>query len=124
MERDANYIVIGLLGGERAASGLGVKPERQRGRILGREAIFHLPRPKPAGRAIFRDLFEKIVVRVKEKRQARRKVVHAQPRLDGGLDVSQSVVKRERELLHRARSGLADMVAADADRMIERRRLQ
>src|SRR5439155_6148252 len=106
-------IVIGLLGGERAASGLGVKPERQRGRIFDREAIFHLPRPKAAGRAIFRDLFKEIVVRVKEKGQTRRKVGHAQPRLDGGFDVSQSVVKRESKLLRRARSGLADMVAAD-----------
>jgi len=56
-------------------------------------------------------------VRVEEEGQPRREIVDVEPGADTGLDVGEAVGEGERELLHGGRSRLADMVAADADRV-------
>ena len=70
-----------------------------------------------AGRAELGDLLQQVVVGVEEERQPRAEAVHLQPRGEGGLDVGDAVGQRERDLLHRRRARLADVVAADRDRV-------
>ncbi len=81
--------------------------------ILGAVAIPHGLRPDLARRAILRDLFEEIVMRVEEETKPWREGIYRKPALDGPIDVFESVAQRERQLLHRRRSGFADVVTGD-----------
>ncbi len=76
-----------------------------------------MPSPDAACRAVLADLLEKIAVRVEEERQAWREGIDVQAPLHGGFDVSEAVGQRERELLHRGRSSLANVITADRNRM-------
>ncbi len=79
-----------------------------------------MPRPDPPRRPVLRDLLEEIEVRVEEERKPRREVVDVEPTLDRPLHIGEPVGERERELLHGGRTGLANVVAGDRDRMPER----
>ena len=118
LQRDAHDVVVGLLRGQRAAGRLRVEAQLQRPRVGGAEAVAHDPRPQAAGGAELGDLFEEVVVGVEEERQplaervrrrARRRPPPARRRC--------ALAQRERHLLHRRRAGLADVVAADRDRV-------
>ena len=90
-----------------------MRSQHHRFRILRAEAILHDSRPHPARGAELGDLFEKIVVQVPEERQPLREVVDSDTALDGFLDVADAIGKRECQLLHGGRAGLADVVAGD-----------
>src|SRR5438105_2659891 len=77
----------------------------------------HDARPQPPRRAKLGDLFEQIVVRVEEERNARRKLVDGESCLDCGLDVSNRIGERKRQLLHRGRAGFANVITADRNRI-------
>ncbi len=106
-----------LLGGQADAGRLGVGAHQHRLRVLGAERVAELARPDPARRPVLGDLLEEVDVGVEEEREARGEVVDVEAALDRPLDVGEPVLEGERELLLGRRSGLADVVAADRDRM-------
>ena len=97
-----------------------MKTERQRCRIGRMKSPAQLPRPESARRAILGDLLEKIIVGVKKERQSRGKVIDAQSLTERRFHIGQTVVERECQLLHCGGARLTDVIAANADRMIQR----
>jgi hypothetical protein len=73
--------------------------------------------PEPPRRAELGDLLEEVVVRVEEERDPGREAVDGEPAIHGRADVLEPVRERERDLLHRGRSCLANVVAAHRDRV-------
>src|SRR4051794_12844600 len=117
LQRDADDVVLGLLRGERHAAGLRVEAQHRRLRVGGPEAVAHDVGPHLAGGAELRDLLEDVVVAVEEEGQARGEVVDREPRVERRLHVGDAVGQREADLLHGAAALLAEVVAADADRV-------
>src|SRR5215218_9009574 len=83
--------------------------------VLGAKPVLHLPGPDPPGGAELCDLLKKVYVRVKEKREARREVVHVEARLYPRLHVRKAVGKDKGEHLGGGAPRLEDMVARDGD---------
>ena len=81
------------------------------------KAVFHQPIPDLPRRAVLGDLFEEVVVRVEEEAQARPELVDVQPAPPRPLHVLDAVINRERQLLQRSRAGLANVIAADRNRV-------
>ena len=94
-----------------------MEAELLRAWIRRAETVAHDARPETPRRAILRDLLEKIVVRVEEKREPLPELVHVEPGIDRRLNVRLRIRERERDLLHRGRSGFADVIAANRDRV-------
>ena len=63
----------------------------------------------------FGDFLQKIIVNVKEKTQARGKVVNVQARLQRRFNVSNTVSDGESNFLNGRGSGFANVITADAD---------
>ncbi len=120
LDRDAHDVVLGLLRGQGRAAGLRVEAESERLRVRRAEPLAHDARPDAPRRPELRDLLEEVVVRVEEEGQARAEVVGRQTGRDRGVAVGDAVRDRERELLHRGRARLADVVAGDRDRVPRR----
>ena len=108
-------VVVRLLRGQGTAGGLRVETQRPGTRLPGAKAIAHDPVPDAARGAVFGHLFEEIVVRVEEKRKARREIIDCQAAPDRSFHILDAVLQREREFLNRRGAGLADVVAADGD---------
>jgi hypothetical protein len=123
LDRDADDVVLGLLRRQRRASGLGVEAEGLRTRVRGAETVAHDPRPEPARGAELRDLLEEVVMRVEEEREPLAELVRRKTSCDRGLRVGDAVRERECELLDRRRSGLANVVPRDRDRVEARQAL-
>ena len=117
LDRRPHDVVQRLLGGQRHARGLRVEAHQPRLRVARPIGVAQLARPDPPRRAILGDLLEKVDVGVEEEAQTRREVVDVHPARDLLLDIRQAVLERERQLLRSRRTGLADVVAADRDRM-------
>ena len=118
LDRRAHDVVQRLLRGQRHPRGLGVEAHQQR--ALGSCAPKRLPqlaRPDPPRGAVLGDLLEEVDVGVEEEAQARREIVDVEAALERVLDVGEPVLERERQLLRGGRAGLADVVAADRDRV-------
>ena len=115
LDGDADDVVLRLLRGERAARRLGVEAEHLRARVGDAEALLHYARPDLARGAELRDLFEEVVVRVEEEREAFAEYVRVLSGLDGGFDVGDAVGEGEGDFLNGGRAGLADVVAGDGD---------
>ena len=124
LDRDTHDVVDRLLRGERNAGGLRMRAQHHRARVLRAEALLHDARPHAARRAQLGDLLEEVVVQVPKERQARREFVDVEAALDALVDVADAVGDSERELLHRGRAGLADVVAGDRDRVPARNLLR
>ena len=114
---DADDVVVRLARGERAPGGLRVEAELQRAGIRRPEALAHDVRPQPARGAELRDFLDQVVVRGEEEREPLAEPVDVEPGRARGLDVGDRVGDRERDLLHRRRAGLADVIPADRDRV-------
>ncbi len=80
LQGHARDVVVGLLGGERHARGLGVGAQHERARVLGTEALAHQLRPQPPRRPELGDLLEEVVVHVEKERQTRREGVDIEAR--------------------------------------------
>ena len=117
LEGGADHVVVRLLRGEGDPGGLRVGAELPAPRVAGAEAVAHHPGPDAARGAELGDLLEEVVVDVPEEGQARREVVHRHAPLDALLDVADAVGEGEGQLLDRRRPCLADVVAADRDRV-------
>ena len=77
------------------------------------EAVGHHPVPDFAGSAVLGHLFEEIIMRVEEERDARRELINFESRVDGRFDVSDGVGDGKRQLLDCGRAGFANVIAAD-----------
>ena len=117
LDGHAHEVDLGLLFGQRDAGGLGVEAHQPGTRVLCAEDFAHLPRPDAPRRPELRDLFEEVVVAVEEEGDARGEGIDVEPARDAPAYVFQAIGEREGELLCRRRAGLADVVAADADRV-------
>ena len=91
-----------------------MRPQYERPRVRRAEAVAHDARPQAPRRAQLRDLLEKVVVQVEEEGETRAKLVDVEAARDRRLDVADAVGERERDLLHRRRARLADVVARHA----------
>ena len=80
LDRRADDVVLGLLGGEGGAAGLGVEAQHQRARVLGAEALLREARPHAAGGAELRDLLEEVGVAGEEEGEPRRELVERRAR--------------------------------------------
>ena len=98
LERHADDVVVGLLGGERAAGGLRVEAQLLRARLGRAEPIAHEPRPQPPRGTELRDLLEKVVVRVEEERQPLAEAIDVESGVERRLHVGQRIRERERRL--------------------------
>ena len=111
---DAHHVDIGLLGGKRGAGGLDVKAQHHRARMRAPKRSRMIPRTA-SSRPELGDLFQEIVVRVKEEGKSRRKGVHIQAGCNGRADVSDGIGEREGDFLYGGRASFANVVAADGD---------
>ena len=87
-----NNVVVRLLRRERAACGLRVESKHRRTRILRMESLGHDLVPDFSRGPIFRDLLEKIIVRIEEERKTGRKIVYVETSTAGPFDVLDAVV--------------------------------
>ena len=117
LQRDAHDVVVRLLRRERAAGRLRMEAKLLRPRIGRMKTVFHDPRPQPPGRAELRDFLEKIVVGVEEEREPLAELIDVEPRVDRRLHVRDGVCEGERHFLYGGRTGLADVITADRDRV-------
>ena len=124
LNRDTDHVVHRLLRGQRNTGRLRVRAQHHRTRILRPEAFLHDARPHPPAGAQLGDLLEKVVMQIPEKRQMRGEVVDVHPARDRVLHVAEPIRDREREFLHRGRTGFADVVAGNRYRMEARRLLR
>ena len=85
--------------------------------VLRLEALAHDARPEAARGAKLGDLLEQVVVRVQKEREARRDVVHGEPAGSRGFHIGDAVRQREGHLLNGGRARLADVIAADGNRV-------
>ena len=94
-----------------------MEAERLRAGVRRPEAVAHDLGPQAPGRSELRHLLEEVVVRIEEEREPGTELVRREAGVDGGLAVGDPVRQREGQLLHGGRSGLADVVAGDRDRV-------
>src|SRR5665213_1107876 len=97
-----------------------MKAEHLRSRVLGAKAFRGDFCPNATRGPIFRDFFQKVVVRIQEEREARAKRVNIESSIYCSLDVGGGVAKREGEFLDGNRSSLPYVVDADGDRITVR----
>src|SRR4028119_2496085 len=117
LEGGPGDVVVRLLRREGDARGLGVEAHAQGAFVFGPVLLPEHGGPDAPRGAELADLLEKVYVRVEEEGEARREVVHVQPRLYAGFHVGEAVGEREGELLRSGAAGLADVVAAYAHRV-------
>ena len=90
----------------------------QRARVLRAEAVAHHAAPRcGARRGTWRSPRRSRCARPRRSESRGGEVVHVHAALHALLDVADAVGEREGQLLDRRRSGLADVVAADRDRV-------
>ena len=121
LDRRARDVDQRLLRGQADARRLGVEAHQPRARVARAVGIAQLARPDPPRRAVLGDLLEEVDLGVEEEAQPRRELVGIEAARDRLLDVGEAVLERERELLGGGRTGFADVVAADRDRVPARR---
>ena len=117
LNRDTSHIHERLLRGKRHASRLAVEPQRPGAFRVRAKAFVHDRAPEPSRRAKLGDLLDEIVVHIEEEGELCTEGVHIESGVDRGLHVRDAVRQRERELLRCIRSGLADVIAADRNRV-------
>src|ERR1700737_747728 len=113
----ADYIVVGLLSGKRAACSLSMKTQCPGTGRLSAESFRHGLMPDAACRTVLGDLFKEIAMRVKEKRKSRNKFVYIQPAAEPSFNIFNPVTKRERQFLDRCRSRFTDVITAYRNRV-------
>src|ERR1700745_3697027 len=87
LQRCADYVVVGLLRGERASGGLGVKAQRPGTRVFCAVTFDHRFVPYAASSAVLGDFFKEIAVRVEKERKLRPQFVEIHSAAQGVFDV-------------------------------------
>ena len=91
--------------------------------VLGAEAVAHQFGPDFARRAVLRDLFEEIVMRIEEEAEAGSETIHGKAAFERPIDIFDAVAQSECQLLHGGGSSFANMIAADGNRIETRNAL-
>src|SRR5256712_4873222 len=117
LDCNPSNVVVRLLRGQSLTTCLGVKSKLARFRIPGFETVLHDPGPDSTGSSEFRDLLQEIVPARKEERELWSELVYLEPSFKSHLNVFDRVCKTESQFLNRVRGRLANMIAADADRV-------
>src|SRR5262249_9651600 len=73
--------------------------------------------PDTPRRPVLRNFFEEVAVRVEEERKLRSERIYVQTAANPPFHIFEAVTKRKRKLLYRRRSGFADVIAADGNRI-------
>ena len=116
LDCDANDVVERLLRLQRDAAGLGMEAQAA-ARVVCTEPLAHETGVEAARGPELCHFLEQVVMRGKEEGQARREGVHRQPRGDRASRVLHCVRECERQLLHRRRTRLTNVIARDRDRI-------
>ena len=114
-DRGPDDVVARLLRSKGRAHRLGVKAQGPRLGTGDGEAFASDPLPDDPRRAELRDLLDERRIRGEEERELPHEGLDRETAGDRGLDVGDRVREGERELLHRVRPGLADVIAGDRD---------
>src|SRR5438874_13836610 len=85
--------------------------------VLCAKALFYYLTPNFAGCAVLCDLFKEIVMRVEEEAEPRAKFIHIESAAARPLNVLDTVIQSECQLLQCGRSRLADVITADRNRV-------
>ena len=117
LNRRTNKIHPRLLGRQRHARRLRVETQLPRTLVLRTEAIPHQPGPDFPCRAELGDLLEEVAVYVEKKAQPGNEAIDLQAALDSPLYVFDSGSEGEDQLLQGRRARLANVIAADRDRV-------
>src|SRR4029079_6059644 len=113
LNRDTDNIIDRLLHSQAHARRLSMKAKLPRARLLRFEPLFHDAEPDTARRAILGDLLEEIIMRVKEKREARREFIDVEALANSVLDIFNAIAQRKREFLRSSGTGLTDVITGD-----------
>ena len=98
---------------------------QQAGALIFRApAIFAQPVPDLACRAIFRNLFEEIIVCIEEEGKPRPEFIDIESAPQRPFHVLDTVINGECQLLQRGRARLANVVAGNGNRVPARRELR
>ena len=117
LERDADDVVVRLLGGQRGTGRLGVEPQGPRARVFGLEPLLHSPGPEAAGGAELGHLLHEVVVNVEEEAQPAGEGIDVQSAFHRRVHIGDAVAEGEGDLLGGGRARLPDVVAGDGDRV-------
>ena len=115
--RDADDVVVGLLGGQGHAGRLRVSAQPPARGALRPVHVAQVPGPDAPSRPELGDLLEEVVVDVPEEGETGREGIHVQAAADPLLHVREPVLEGEGELLRRGRPRLPYVVAGDGDRV-------
>ena len=116
LDSGAHHVVEYVLGCKRPAGGLAMGAQRQRARVLGGERLHQLC-PEQARRPQLRDLHEEVHADRPEERDARRKPVDIETRVEAGTHIFHAVGQRVGELQVRRRACLLHVIARHGDRV-------
>src|SRR5438132_5942471 len=117
LDCDPDNVVVRLLRCQSLTARLGVKPQLARFEVPGFETVLHYPSPDSPGGPELRDLLQEVVPAGKEEGELWSELVYLEPSFKSGPYVFDRVCKTESQFLNRVRARLANMVAADADRV-------
>src|SRR5437016_13146683 len=84
--------------------------------VLCAKALFYYLTPNFARCAVLCDLFKEIVMRVEEEAEPRAKFIHIESAAARPLNVLDTVIQSECQLLQCGRSRLSDVLTADCNR--------
>src|SRR4030095_12160200 len=113
LNRRPNHVDFWLLCSQGRSRSLRVKSEHQRTRIASIKPFTHDARPQSACSTKLRNLFQQVIVGVKEKRDARREFINVQARIQSRVDIRNTVSKRKSNFLNGCRTRFSNVIAAD-----------
>ena len=106
-------VVHRLLRRQRDARSLRMEAHQPSALVLCAKALFYYLTPNFARCAVLCDLFKEIVMRVEEEAEPRAKFIHIESAAARPLNVLDTVIQSECQLLQCGRSRLADVIPAD-----------
>src|SRR5260370_39752142 len=94
-----------------------MKAKHLRSRIARIEALAHDSSPQSSSRTELCHLFQELIVRVEEERDARRELINVESAVHRGLYISDCVRQSERHFLRGSRTCFPNVIARDRDRV-------
>src|SRR5262249_47914393 len=102
-----------LLCGECGPGCLSMEAQHHRAGIASVKTIAHNARPHPSRGPKLGDLFQQVVMRIKEKRKAWCEFINLETGFESRLDIGKRVSKCKRQLLYGRRARFPNVIAAN-----------